>query len=557
MRKATAEPLSLGQVLRLAGRNREIRALNRAADLDLTARLGTYRENPVLWMQERPKVFVTRQQRQVLQSVRDHRYTAVHSAHDLGKSFTAAGICCWWIDVHPPGEAFVVSTAPTYAQVRAILWREIQTMHARGQLPGRILTTEWKLGVGDTAQLVGFGRKPADTNPAAFQGIHARYVLVVIDEACGVPKVIFDAVDSLATNEEARVLAIGNPDDPSSHFAQICKPGSGWNAIHLDGLQSPNFTDEEVPNELRPMLLSQRWVEERRDRWGEGSALYVSKVRGMFPDDSDDGVVRYSKVAHCRTIPVPYTPNDDRLLPVELGVDVGAGGDFTSVRERTGMRAGRVWRHHGPDTMEVVSLVLSAIETTGATSVKVDANGIGKGVADRLAQLRREGTHTATIVPVNVGVSSTRPKRFPRLRDEMWWDIGRELSETGGWDLTSEHVDDDTIVQLTAPKYHLDAAGRTCVEQKDETRKRLGRSPDDADALLLAFYAGTGPEKFMRGVVQQHAPMTARTPETVLGMPTGPGPMQGVPPDPATALYSKGVREQLGMRDSEGDSGSV
>jgi hypothetical protein len=46
---------------------------------------------------------------------------------------------------------------------------------------------------------VAYGRKPADYDPAAFQGIHARYVLVIIDEADGVPKSIFDAVDALAT----------------------------------------------------------------------------------------------------------------------------------------------------------------------------------------------------------------------------------------------------------------------------------------------------------------------------------------------------------------------
>ena len=43
------------------------------------------------------------------------------------------------------------------------------------------------------------GRKPADYDVVAFQGIHARYVLVIIDEAGGVPKSIFDAVYALAT----------------------------------------------------------------------------------------------------------------------------------------------------------------------------------------------------------------------------------------------------------------------------------------------------------------------------------------------------------------------
>jgi hypothetical protein len=56
---------------------------------------------------------------------------------------------------------------------------------------------------------VAYGRKPADTDQAAFQGIHALHPFVLVDEACGVPKSIFDAVDSLATNENAECLPLG------------------------------------------------------------------------------------------------------------------------------------------------------------------------------------------------------------------------------------------------------------------------------------------------------------------------------------------------------------
>jgi hypothetical protein len=75
-----------------------------------------------------------------------------------------------------------------------------------------------------------------------------------VDEACGVPKSIFDAVDSLATNSNARVLAIGNPDDPASHFAQICKPGSGWHVITVSAFDTPAYTGEKVPEDLLPLL---------------------------------------------------------------------------------------------------------------------------------------------------------------------------------------------------------------------------------------------------------------------------------------------------------------
>lgn len=458
--------------------------------------VSPYVDDPAGWVHDRVDGHLTLQQRSIVESVRDHRYTAVHSAHDLGKSFTAANVAAWWIDVHPPGTAAVVSTAPSFPQVRAILWKEIGRAHRKGHLPGRVNQTEWWLD----EELVGFGRKPADYDPAAFQGIHALYVLVVIDEACGVPKTIFDAVDALATNEYARVLAIGNPDDSTSHFAEVCKPGSGWNVIHLDGLESPNFTDEPIPEYLRPLLLSPVWVEERKSRWGETSPLYIAKVRGLFPEDADDGVVRASKIAKCR-IPREYLPDEAKLLePVELGVDVGAGGDFTSIRERRGVRAGRVWRDHSADPEHTTGVIVRAIDESGAKRIKIDSNGIGHGIAGWVAEKRPD----VKVVRVNVGEASSDKKRFPRLRDEIWWDVGRELSETGGWDLSDADVDDDTVAQLLAPKYSLDASGRVKVEQKDETRKRLGRSPDDADALLLAFYAGRGSiEDFMGQLAAQ------------------------------------------------------
>ena len=130
-----------------------------------------------------------------------------------------------------------------------------------------------------------YGRKPADYDPAAFQGIHARYVLVIIDEAGGVPKSIFDAVDAvdaLATNIDARVVAVGNPDDPASHFATIYKPGSGWHVETISALDTPACTGEEVPAELLPLLVSPEWVEERKLRWGVTSPIYQSKVLGEF-----------------------------------------------------------------------------------------------------------------------------------------------------------------------------------------------------------------------------------------------------------------------------------
>lgn len=428
---------------------------------------------------------------EVLESVRDNRHTAVHSCHGVGKSFIAARTAAWWLSVHPPEEAFVVTSAPSFSQVRAILWREIGRAHRKGKLPGRVNQTEWWMGRGAEhygtpmagEEMVAFGRKPADTDPTAFQGIHALHVLVILDEACGIPKELWDAVETLVTNDNCRVLAIGNPDDAGSEFAKKCAPGSSWNVVHISAFDSPNFTGEPIPAYLPNLLVTPGWVQERKDEWGEDSPLYMSKVSGQFPEDATDGVVPWSFVTRCRADGQEWSP--DQLLPVELGLDVGGGGDWTVIRERRGVIAGRTYRALTKESTDAVGLAMRAIAETGATKIKVDVIGIGWGVAGSLKELGRSGRHRATVVDVNVSQESSDKNLYPKLRDEIWW-AARMRSEAGLWDLSA--VDDATISQLIEPTYKLDSLGRIKIEPKDETIKRLGHSPDDADALNLAFW---------------------------------------------------------------------
>lgn len=457
-----------------------------------------YVDKPVKFAQEILHETLWSKQIEILNAVRDHRRVAVHSAHECSKSFTAARIVAWWLSTHAFGEAFAVTTAPSSSQVRSILWREIGRAYNLGKLTGRLNQVEWmmdptwsryKSSRGSTEEIVAYGRKPSDYDPNGFQGIHARFVLALIDEACGVPEALWRSIGSLTGNDNSRILAIGNPDDSSSYFAEVCKPGSGWHVIHVDGLESPNFTEERqsLPREVLEQLLGPIYVEELRNDVGEESAVFKSKVRGIFAADDPQGVVPLSFVRRCQ-IEKDWPAGSD--LPIELGVDVGAGGDETVIRERRGVHARRNWRYSTPNWADAVNHVLDAIQATGATKVKVDVAGIGWGVVGRLMELKGQ-SHEAEIVGINVGTASTDPTRFPKLRDQIWWEVGRELSRDHAWDLSL--VDDKTVAQLIAPQYDRDTASRIKVESKTDTRKRLRRSPDDADALLLA-YASVGVE---------------------------------------------------------------
>lgn len=532
-----------------------------------------YRSDPVRWCAEKGGEFMYSSQVEILESVRDVRYTAVHSAHDMGKSKTAANAITWWIDSHAPGEAFVVSTAPTAAQVSAILWREITRMASKTGAPGKINRAgypQWVInenGVG----LVGYGRKPADYEESAFQGIHELYVLIVIDEACGVAAHLFDAVDALATNEYARVLAIGNPDDPGSHFASICKPGSGWNVIHLDGLRSPNMTKrrvigtkadgygyanpkhpylmalmeaegipystELVPDELRPLLLSELWVEERIKRWAgvpeasflayeaaEGervssqlkelvrrrcasSPIFQAKVRGIFPNAGTEGVIPLGWVQLAVNRWHDLMDTDDGRAPSEratqsgakiIGVDVARGGeDETAIAVRYGSLITEIHRFRQADTMETADSAAAFLHEPGSVAV-VDVIGIGAGVYDSLRRMRAKGLIVGRAVTFNAsastpGVDSIGEFRFRNDRSAAWWRM-RELLDPSRGSQIALPDDERLIEELVAPKYKHHVGGIIVVETKEEIKKKLGRSTDTADAVIQAFWAQSSAE---------------------------------------------------------------
>jgi hypothetical protein len=267
-------------------------------------------------------------------------------------------------------------------------------------------------------------------------------VLVIIDEACGVPEQLWIAGDALTTNANCRMVAIGNPDNPASHFRKVCTPGGGWHVIGISRLRlaQPDRRGGARRGGRRPGRPKE-WVEEKRREWGEDNPLYRSKVLGEFSPDAPYQVVRTSDMAVCRIDrETPYAPAD--LLPVELGVDVGGGRDETVVRERRGRRAGQEWRAHTDRPELIAPMVLQAIKETGATSVKVDSIGIGFGVIGELRNMASQGLHRARIDAVNVAEKASQPDKFINLRAEIWWEIGRGLSEQQardgqGWDLSA------------------------------------------------------------------------------------------------------------------------
>jgi hypothetical protein len=446
--------------------------------------VNPYLNDPAGWVHDRLNGWLWSKQREIAEALVAHRNVVVPSCHSAGKSFTCGRIAAWWIDIHPPGEALVVTTAPTWAQVRAVLWQEIGRAHRGGDLPGRVTQSEWLIG----NELVGLGRKPADTNKAAFQGLHRKYVLVIIDEADGVAAGIWEVVRSLASNEHARILAVGNPVDSTSEFARLCRDGSGWHRIRINAFDTPNFTGEPVPPEIAENLLSPIFEEEARRDYGIDSPYYVSRILAQHPIDSTDVVIPMSWVQAAveRWSEADADGTLAQLHRTCVGVDVARGGaDKTVIAVRCKNAITELHRSNEDSTVVTTAFVAPWISLPGVWAT-IDVLNMGAGPVDQLRAL------DLAVVAFNAGESTPMLDRagvlgFVNKRSAAWWNLREMLHPQSGADVMLP-PDEKLIGDLTTPKWRATPGGKIAVEKKDDIKKRLGRSTDDGDAVVQAFW---------------------------------------------------------------------
>lgn len=403
-------------------------------------------------------------------AVRDHKRVAVRSCHGIGKTKGAAFIALWFLYSFPHSK--IITTAPTWTQVEDLLWREIRIEHenAATSLGGKLLTAELEI------EPDWFALGLSTDKPERFQGHHAPHVLLIVDEASGVENAIFEAGEGYLTTPGARLLAIGNPTQTSGQFFDAFHSERAlWHRISISAFDSPNFTDEEVPEDVAVELTSQEWVDDKKIKWGEQSPLYQVRVLGEFPTESDDTVVKLGDIERSYANGYQPTPIDVAVI----GCDVARfGSDETVISVRQGKRVRISETYIGRDTMETAGRIIrtaKGVHSEHFPRLVVDDDGVGGGVTDRLRELGYQ------VTAFRGGQSALDSESYPNARSELWFTYSELLPDLDMDD------DDQLAADLVAPHYKLDSQGRRVVERKDETKKRIGRSPDRADSVLLCY----------------------------------------------------------------------
>lgn len=426
--------------------------------------------------------YITDQQYEVLDSVVNHKRTSVVAGRGVGKTGTLSWLVLWWLSMFRNGR--VVCFAPSFNQIMSVLWPEISKWLKESQLAPYFTHTSTKLYLNEDPKNT-FGEPRTANKEEAAQGLHAKHLLLLIDEATGVDDRIFEVLQGSLTEYNNKIVIMTNPTRTSGFaYDSHHRNKRLWSTIRLNSEESP-IVDKEWLSGFRSKYISGDYIHD----------MYKIHVQGLFPSGDPDAFITLDEVDKARYRKVK------KEGPIEVGVDVARkGDDATVIAVRQGNyvfsaeELGLVRRDETTDDEnlfargqttipEAVDMVYECIEAVRKMTayedtirVKVDDTGLGGGVTDILDL---DDKHNIEVVPCNFGGRGN--KDYSNEASIMWGIVKENI------DKIHLPADKSLMEELSTRRWEPAKDGRILIEPKKMFKKDFGSSPDRADALVLCF----------------------------------------------------------------------
>jgi phage terminase large subunit len=420
------------------------------------------------------------QQIDFLEALPHKKRISVMSGHGTGKDAGVSWGILWFMTTRYMAK--VACTAPTGHQLADILWSELSKWLRLSILSDEFIIQKDKIFKKEFPKewwcraISVSARATQEEQAETLAGLHGDHLLIVADEASGIPDPVYIPLEGAMTQEDNKVILIGNPTKNTGYFYETHfheKIKKHWHGLHWDSRESSNVSKEMV------QFFS--------DKYGEESNIFRIRVAGLPPLNDDLSLIPLSWALTCIDHPVEVEEEAD---PLYLGVDVARFGDDRSViLPRQGMNIFPWNEFQGIDTIELSGYVLSDYRELGASGIAIDSIGIGAGVVD---QLRRQEGMLRKVFGVNVSWASSNNTKWKILRDELWCRVRDRIRESM-YRFPCANADQNKMSQelcneLASVRYKFDRKGAYDIESKRDMKLRGVHSPNIADALCLSEY---------------------------------------------------------------------
>lgn len=432
------------------------------------------------------------------EAVANWQDVGIESGTGTGKSYGVAVLILWFLACFE--DAQVYTFAPTENQLKLYIWKNITELWPafKAHFPDAELTDltiRMRGGIDERWAAHGYpvGIRAGEQVSVKASGMHAEHMLLVYEEMPGVPLPVVEAGANTCTAPHNIRIGIGNPNHQLDALHKFCTDPTVTH-IRMSALDHPNVVTGDAS--LIPGATSSVSIQKRLTKYGADSPIYQSRVRGISPDQASDSLIRleWLKAAAARFNARKASEEGLPKLITGKGVDVANSehGDRAAICDFADNVVVRLDAFACPDANKLGRQVVLEIQGAGmeARRVGIDGIGVGAGTVNECRRLKQPVTaimasgkpmHMSEKAPDGSDREWTADVNlFNNLRSQMYWQAREDL-RLGTVDI---EADADLWEELIAPTF-VDEP-KTVVEPKDEIRARLGRSPDKADAFVMA-----------------------------------------------------------------------
>jgi phage terminase large subunit len=423
----------------------------------------------------------------------ERRRLSLQACAGPGKSAVMAWMALWFMAVqgdageHPKGAAVAI----TVDNLQANFWPELAKWQARSDwLKTAFTWTQTRYFATDHPETWFLSARswPKTANPdeqgATLSGLHSKYVACFVDESGSVPTTVLRAAEqSLSSTTFGKIVQAGNPISTEGMlYAAASQFRHLWHVIAITG-------DPDDPK--RAPRVDIEWARQQIAAYGRDNPWVGSYILGKFPASSFNTLLSVEEVQ--AAMAKHYRQDAFQWAQKRLGVDVARfGDDRTVIFPRQGVAAFKPVTMRVQRTDAIAARVSMAIATWGCELTLVDDTGHwGHGVVDGLIAAG------LPVLPIIASDPAIDP-RYKNRRAEMWLGMAAWVKAGGALPNIPELVG-----ELTVPTYTF-VAGKFQLEDKDLVKKRLGRSPDLADALAQTFAIPDQPSETLARMQKAH-----------------------------------------------------
>jgi hypothetical protein len=450
-----------------------------------------WRESPTAMVQELFGVTPDHWQHEALEAFPHTPRMAMKASKGVGKTAVEAWLAWNFLLTRPHPK--IAATSITSDNLADNLWTEMATwMHRSELLKAAFEWQKTRIFARDHPETWWMSARSwpkggnAQDQANTLAGLHAEYILFVIDESGGIPDAVMASADAaLSSCTEGHIVQAGNPTHLEGPLYRACTSERRlWRVVEINA-------DPDSPT--RASRVSVAWARDQIEKYGRDNAWVMVNVFGQFPPASMNTLLGPDDMTAASQR--SYRPADIASAARILGVDVARfGDDASAIWPRQGLVAFAPSHFRNLDSVQGAGAVAAKWAQWDADAVFVDdTGGYGAGWIDNLRLLGRS--------PIGVGFSSSPiDGRYTNKRAEMYFTAAEWIKGGGQLPPMSTPGMAELTAAMTRTTYMF-RGDKLLLEPKDLVKERLGYSPDDGDAFALTFA-----QPVMRKVAQRGAP---------------------------------------------------